>query len=128
MADLSEEQELIATYLKHCRDRAEETFWAWEELDDIAREEAEGGWLLIEKIVEAANTKEELGNLGVGALEDWVNNFGEQFKENIETAARTNKKFAYALSMIDIYEEDSDLEKFIYGLQEKYGVESFESE
>ena len=34
MADLSEEQELIATYLKHCRDRAEETFWAWEELDD----------------------------------------------------------------------------------------------
>jgi hypothetical protein len=76
----------------------EESFWAWERLQDLVRMDPDPAWALINRLIEAVDDDEHLGSLGAGPLEDFVTYHGEHFIDRIEARAADNPRFRYALS------------------------------
>lgn len=78
----------------------EETFWAWEELDRILREEGlEAAWPLILKLVEKGSDR-VLCAVGAGLLEDIIDTYGATVIERVEERARQDSRFRFCLSHV----------------------------
>jgi hypothetical protein len=95
------ENELVPTYWRHYElsnsdnraDRlaAAELFWAWEEVDQAAKD---GGPGIVDLLVALADTAPDdaaRAYLGAGPVEDLIRLHGERLRSEIETAARENQ-------------------------------------
>lgn len=90
---------LVATWIEHHRvgrisgSRPEETFWAWEKLYDITREDPELAWELILEVLASDKSDVTIGNLAAGPVEDLLVKYGERFINRIESQAEHDPTF-----------------------------------
>lgn len=94
---------LINTWIKHHHTQRrtgrvpEETFWAWDEVENVVSVDPEGGLRLILDILETDDDWMVVGNLSAGPLEDLLAGHGPIIIEAVEAEARRNPRFATAL-------------------------------
>ncbi len=98
-----EQQSLVNSWLTFKRH-----WWAFETLDNMCRDNPEEAWLIVVALVAAADPEDLLGDIGAGPLEDLLSEHGAAFVERAEAAARTNPRFAKALSNVWLSEKDSE--------------------
>ena len=79
---------------------AEESFWAWGEVNDLIGDAPEKGWLAIQALVRHAPDNRTLGGIGAGPLEDLVRQHGADFIHPVEELARKDERFRVALGTI----------------------------
>lgn len=72
--------------------------WATELLHRLIEHQPESAWILIDKLIEAAEDDEELGCIAAGPLEDLLARYGPQFVERVEQAAASNERFKKCLA------------------------------
>ena len=78
---------------------AEENWgWATELLNRLIEHQPESAWILIDKLIQAAEDDEELGCIAAGPLEDLLAEYGPQFVERIEQAAASSERFKKCLA------------------------------
>lgn len=92
--------ELANIYMRHYAQGRDEDFWAWEEVQRLVRNGLSQAWLIIEVLVERAESKEALSYVAAGPLEDFVDGYGDAALDLIETACETDQKMQLALSGI----------------------------
>jgi hypothetical protein len=73
------------------------TFWAWDELNDIVRENPEKAWEVIRHLVELAPTDDMLDSVAAGPLEDLLRSHGHQLIDRVEERARVDERFRKCL-------------------------------
>lgn len=78
----------------------EATCWAGDRLDDFRRKDPEVAWRAIVLLIERAPSDERLGPVGVGPLEDLLNDHGAAFIDRIEAAARADSRFRTCLAWV----------------------------
>src|SRR5262249_47921220 len=88
-----EGEELLSSWFAH-----ELTFWAFDAVHDLIREDPERLWMITKPFVPAAPDEEALGYIGAGPLEDLLSDYGEHFIERVEQQAATDAKFRYCLA------------------------------
>lgn len=79
---------------------AEESFWAWSEVNDLIHDAPEKGWLAIQALVRHAPDNTTLGGIGAGPLEDLIRRHGADFIHPIEELARKDERFRVALGSV----------------------------
>jgi hypothetical protein len=91
--------DLARNYIEYWKTRAEDLFWAWEEVDRIVHGvDAETAWALVVRLVEAASDdRAVLGFIGAGPLEDLVRLHAVPLLDRAEEEAKRNAAFAEAL-------------------------------
>ena len=75
-------------------------FWAINELHARVYGNPDEAWSVICYAVEHAKTIDELGNIGVNLLEDFVQAYADRYIDQIETRADSDPKFARALTIV----------------------------
>lgn len=75
----------------------EETFWAWEEVNDIVDSDAERGWEMVVCLVEGTADADVLSAVGAGPLEDLLKKHGAVVVDRVEVHARRDTDFREAL-------------------------------
>jgi hypothetical protein len=78
----------------------EETFWAWERVEDLTRMDPELAWRVITLLVEEAPSEAVLGVIGAGPLEDLLSVYGEGMIDRVEERARTDEHFRQCLAAV----------------------------
>ena len=73
-------------------------WWAWDKLDELCRKDPKGAWSVLTELVELADSKELLEDIGVGPLEDFINYHVSDYIAEIETAASASDALSEALS------------------------------
>jgi hypothetical protein len=90
---LPEQEQLVDAWFAHTA-----TFWAWERVNDLVRNDPEIGWRVITRLVDQAPSDGALGSIGAGALEDLLSSHGEHFIDRVEAAARNGVHFRITLA------------------------------
>jgi len=75
------------------------TFWAWERVQDLLRNDPEVAWVVIVRLVAQADD-DALGSVGAGPLEDLLSDHGEHFIDRVEAAARSDPRFRMILAAV----------------------------
>ena len=83
-------------------------WWAWDKLDDYCRNNANAAWSVLKVLTELADTDELLEDIGVGPLEDFINNYAESHIEELEKAA-AQSGMGKALSHASIRDSENPL-------------------
>ena len=78
----------------------EETFWAWERVQDLTRMDPELAWRVITLLVEQSPSDEVLGSVGAGPLEDFLSAYGERMIDRVEERARSDELFRQCLASV----------------------------
>lgn len=73
-------------------------WWAWDKLDELCRKDPKGAWVVLSGLVELADSKELLEDIGVGPLEDFINYYASDYIGEIELAAASSEALSLALS------------------------------
>ena len=73
-------------------------WWAWDKLDELCRKDAQGAWAVLIDLVDLADSKELLEDIGVGPLEDFINYYAADCISEIEIAATSSEALSQALS------------------------------
>lgn len=73
-------------------------WWAWDKLDELCRKDPKGAWSVLTGLVELADSKELLEDIGVGPLEDFINYYAADHVDEIEKAAAASEALSSALS------------------------------
>ncbi len=73
-------------------------WWAWDKLDELCRQDAQGAWAVLIDLVEMADSKPLLEDIGVGPLEDFINYYAAECIDAIEAAAMSSVRLSQALS------------------------------
>ncbi len=107
--DPQECSKLVDDYFEFWTCRDESLFWACEEIDDLVREEAEVGWAIVQKLLSAARSREDLGYVASGPLEDLLRYHGATVKAPVLKELLTNDRLRYALGRA--YLSDWDIEQ-----------------
>jgi hypothetical protein len=94
------DEELVATYLRHFATSDDELFWTWEEIQRYVRTDPLKAWGVTLQLIAAAPDKKALGYIAAGPLEDLLYARGELFIDELERLARSDPKFLSALQMI----------------------------
>jgi hypothetical protein len=68
-------------------------FWAWEQMDQVVRDDPDTAWGLILEVLRATDDEFTLSCLAAGALEDLVRLHGPKVVDKIEREASANAKF-----------------------------------
>lgn len=76
----------------------QKNWWAWDKLDEICRKDPAAAWAVLVELVELAQTKELLEDIGVGPLEDFINYYADEYIDTIESAVATSEALSTALS------------------------------
>ncbi len=106
----TEQRELVSAYIEHSKSRivlgadlvfaersTDETFWAFETLGDIARNDPSLCLALIIEILASTDDENVLAVLAAGPLEDVLVHHGPILISQVEREAETNEKFKYLL-------------------------------
>jgi hypothetical protein len=88
--------ELLASENRADRLAADELFWAWEQVDQAAKDGGPGIVDLLVALSDAAPNDAALAYLGAGPVEDLVRLHGARLRGEVETASRQNQHFAAA--------------------------------
>jgi hypothetical protein len=86
----------------------EETFWAWERVQDLVENDPEVAWRALVLAIQQAD-EGALEAIGAGPLEDLLSKHGSAFIERIEARARTDSGLREALSAMWQSEMSDDL-------------------
>jgi hypothetical protein len=89
---------LADAYLRLAKERKDEDFWAYEEIDNLVREKPIEAQEIILKLIEKASDEKTLAFIAAGPLEDLLAFHGEKVIIWVEDQARKNNKFAKALA------------------------------
>ena len=90
-------------------------WWAWDKLDELCRKDADGAWAVLCDLTELADTDELLEDIGVGPLEDFINNYAESHISDVEQAAG-QPGMAKALSFASVRDSDNPLAERLVSL------------
>lgn len=89
----SEVDELVACWLEH-----HDTFWAWDEVQQIVGDpDAEKAWELILALIAESPSDEVLGAIAAGPLEDFLSCRGEAFVTRAAERAEEDPRFRACL-------------------------------
>lgn len=89
--------------------RVDDDFWACEFVEDVARRGTSESIALLVNLAEAAPDDDALGCLGAGALEELINDRGEQIFDAIEAAAREHPRLMAALAGVICGDDEEQL-------------------
>lgn len=78
----------------------QKNWWAYDSVNKVCLEQPEDAWLLLQELVEMAETRRILEDVGAGPLEDFVRQHGEQYIGKIETLVGKNPRFKKALGVV----------------------------
>jgi hypothetical protein len=73
-------------------------WWAYDKLDELCSSEPETAIAVLQAMIAQAGSKELLEDIGVGPLEDFVNNHASSHIDQIESLAGSNEAFSAALA------------------------------
>jgi uncharacterized protein DUF6869 len=118
----AEEETLARTYLRQYETKAKEDFWAYGRVSDLVRNNPRVGWRITRRLVELAPTDAALAYVAAGPLEDVVNWWGNELRQDIEQEARRDRRFLTALSLIRVNEGSESAHGWWRALLEKYGL------
>jgi len=116
----SDEEALAAAYLRQYETKSNEDFWAYKQVDDIVRKNPQAGWRITRRLIDLARDGAALAYVAAGPLEDMMNWWGNELREEIEQEARRNRRFLEALSMIRVHEGKETAYAWWRALLEKY--------
>lgn len=88
-------EELVDAWLSPDR-----PFWAINKLHEMVYEKPDVAWSVVFYAVEHAKTGDDLGEIGVNLLEDFVQAYADRYIDQIETLAARDPKFARALTIV----------------------------
>jgi Family of unknown function (DUF6869) len=91
--DGSESKKIAEAWLSFQRN-----WWAWDKLDELCRKDPKGAWAVLSGLVELADSKDLLEDIGVGPLEDFINYYASDYIGEIELAAASSEALSLALS------------------------------
>lgn len=78
----------------------EQNFWAWDELRRVLDEDGcEAAWPLVLALIDRAS-RNALGSIGAGILEDMLKEHGDAIIERVEECAAADERFRYCLSHV----------------------------
>ena len=77
-------------------------WWAWDRLDELCRDDPGAAWAVLTDMVQIADSRELVEDIGVGPLEDFLNNHGGDFIDTVETEAHANEALSGALSYVQV--------------------------
>jgi uncharacterized protein DUF6869 len=105
-----DQEQLIAAFWRHYRlsqsespadrETAEESFWAWEEAERVAREPNPDTVGLFVALVDAAPDDQARCYFGAGPLEDLLLYHGPNLVDEVEEAATRHERFRTALGCV----------------------------
>lgn len=78
----------------------DDSFWAYEKLDDLCRRSPDECWEVIHAIRQADGSDEILANLAAGPLEDLFVQHGNRYIDAVERSARTDAQFRKMLGAV----------------------------
>jgi len=87
------EQEIVSAWIMN-----NETFWAWEFIDNACRDNPELGWHYVLAILRATDSPKVIESLGAGPLEDLLANHGPYIIDRCLSLAATDAKFQRCLA------------------------------
>jgi hypothetical protein len=73
------------------------TFWAWEAMWELVREDPEAAWTVIRAVLARCDDDRMLAYVAAGDLEDLLVHHGAAFIDRIEQEAASNPRFLRAL-------------------------------
>jgi hypothetical protein len=111
---------LANAYLLYFETKRKEDRWAWSEVDDLIRHDAERGWEVTQVLVKKSTSDEALGFVAAGPLEDLLKKHGLAVIDRIEEECLENERLRMALSGVTIRPENPIFERW-YALMWKYG-------
>jgi hypothetical protein len=85
---------------------SESTFWAWEEVDRLVREDPPAGWQAVLALVQRATEDKALVDIGCGPLEDLIRGHPDEFVEAVEQRAAADTRFRLSLGCVWLTLED----------------------
>lgn len=86
--------------MRHARTERDSREWAVDRLWELVNDDPDEAWTLIRGIISATSGEEALCNVGAGPLEALIRYHGDRFIDQIESAARQDEKFRFALSCV----------------------------
>ena len=115
----SDEEVLAATYLRQYETDSKDDFWAYKQVDELVKKNPQAGWRITRRLIDLAPDG-ALAYVAAGPLEDMVNLWGNELRDEIEQEARRNRRFLEALSLIRVYERRGSPHAWWRALLEKY--------
>jgi hypothetical protein len=94
-------QPLVIDWIRHCadvRNGGSRSSSAWDEVDELVRNDPEAGWTIILELIEAAQADQVLADIAAGPLEDLLHRSPDQFLDRMEVQARQDFNFRRCLT------------------------------
>jgi hypothetical protein len=111
---------LADSYLRHYATNSDDDFWAWQRVDEIVRSrDLDRAWEITLLLLRKA-PDDVLGYIAAGALEDFVDGYGDRGLDKVEQACNEDPRLQYALSGIWLLPDSPVLQRW-QGLMTKYG-------
>lgn len=94
----------------------QQSWWAWDRLDELCRKDPKGSWTVLKDLVEVADSKELLEDIGVGPLEDFINYYASEYIDELERAAASSRALSTALSYAQLRDPNHEMSERIAAL------------
>jgi uncharacterized protein DUF6869 len=113
-------EELATAYLKYFGSHRDEDRWAWSDVDNLVRRDADRGWEITRILVNKSTSDEALAFVAAGPLEDLLKKHGLDVIDRIENECKENDRLRMALSGVSIGPEKPIFGRW-YQLMREYG-------
>ena len=81
-------------------EREDTSFWAFNELADLIRDDADRAWQIVVELVARAPDEETLGYVGAAPLEDLICTHPDAMIDRVEIRARQDARFRKAVARV----------------------------
>ncbi len=78
----------------------EDSFWAWEKVGELVKQDPEPAWRIILHLIEGARLDHQLGVIAAGPLEDLLSDHGAHFIDRAEQLAASSDRFRACLGRV----------------------------
>lgn len=112
--------ELASAYLRYFGSKRKEDWWAWNDVDDLVRRDAERGWEVTRVLVNKSSSDEALAYVAAGPLEDLLKRHGLAVIDRIDNESEINDRLRVALSGVYLDPSYLVFDRW-YALMCKYG-------
>ena len=112
--------ELASAYLRYFESKRKEDWWAWNDVDDLVRRDAERGWEITRVLVNKSSSDEALAYVAAGPLEDLLKRHGLAVIDRIDNESEINDRLRVALSGVYLDPSYLVFDRW-YALMCKYG-------
>ena len=94
----------------------QQNWWAWDKLDELCRKDPKGTWTVLTDLVEVAQSKDLLEDIGVGPLEDFINYYATEYIDELESAVGSSEALSVALSYAQLRDPSHEMAARIVAL------------